>query len=180
MHSDAFSRIFGRVGQQSHGAVLDLFGPTVEFLTAPNGRDPLCVMRGVVPPGAIVALHSHGDAETFFVISGSKEVLVEGGAGLEWHRVNAGDYVDIASGSPHAWRNDTSEPAVDLIVTTRRMGRFFQEVGRPAEDAGPPSPEDLGRFAAVAATYGYWLATPEQNAAVGIELPPSRGAGGPV
>ena len=105
------------------------------------------------------------------MISGSKQVLTEGEGGLDWHRVNAGDYVHIESGTPHAWRNDTSEPAVDLIVTTRRMGRFFQEVGRPAENAVPPSPEDVACFADLAATYGYSLATPEENAAVGIELP---------
>jgi hypothetical protein len=34
----------------------------------------------------------------------------------------------------------------------------------------PVTPEDLARFAAVSARYGYWNATPEDNAAVGIHL----------
>jgi hypothetical protein len=51
------------------------------------------------------------------------------------------------------------------------MGRFFQEVGRPV--TGTPQPvtaEDLARFLSVSATYGYWNATPEENAAIGIPL----------
>jgi hypothetical protein len=29
----------------------------------------------------------------------------------------------------------------------------------------------LSRFGAIAAKYGYWLGTPEENAAVGIQMP---------
>jgi hypothetical protein len=52
------------------------------------------------------------------------------------------------------------------------MARFFQEVGRPAAGKPQPplTPEDLARFAAVSAKYGYWNATPEENAAVGIQI----------
>jgi hypothetical protein len=60
---------------------------------------------------------------------------------------------------------------VNLIITTKRLGRFFQEVGRPATDAPQPvTPEELARFAAICAKYGYWNATPEENAAVGIRV----------
>ena len=35
---------------------------------------------------------------------------------------------------------------------------------------GPLTPEDLGQLITLSAKYGYILGTPEQNAAVGIEL----------
>jgi hypothetical protein len=72
----------------------------------------------------------------------------------------------------HAWRNLSSEPVVALIITTKRLGRFLQEAGRPATGAAqpPPTPAELARFAAIVAKYGYWNATPEENAAVGIEM----------
>jgi len=40
---------------------MDAFGPTLEFISCPDdpGAD-FCVMRGVVPPGVAVPLHSHG------------------------------------------------------------------------------------------------------------------------
>jgi hypothetical protein len=47
-----------------------------------------------------------------------------------------------------------------LVVSTAKLGRFFREV------AGEPLP----RFLAIAARYGYWNATPEENAAVGLRL----------
>lgn len=64
----------------------------------------------------------------------------------------------------HAWNNRASEPAVTVIVTGPAIWRFFTEV------AGRPSPETLARFAAVAARYGHWLGTPEENMAAGIAL----------
>jgi hypothetical protein len=60
---------------------------------------------------------------------------------------------------------------VNIIVTTKRLGQFFQETGRPVTDAPQPvTPEDLARFMYVSTKYGYWNATPEENAAVGIPL----------
>jgi hypothetical protein len=77
----------------------------------------------------------------------------------------------VPAGAPHAWRNVTNEPLVNLVITTKRLGRFFQETGRPASIAQKPvTPEDLARFAAVCEKYGYWIATPEENAAVGIKM----------
>ena len=72
----------------------------------------------------------------------------------------------------HAHRNVSSEPAVDLVITTPKLGRFFEEIGQPVSASPePPSPEYIERFVATAIAYGYVLGTPEQNAAAGIELP---------
>jgi len=166
------SSILDDVAERSHGEVIDLpDGATVEFLTPPDAAGGFCVMRGVIPPGGIVPLHSHADAEAFLVLSGTKQVLLHGAAGPEWHRVQAGDYIDVASGTPHAWRNDSDQPVVDLLITTNRLGQFFREMRRPAGATGPPTPDDLARLGALAQKYGYWTATPEENAAVGIYLP---------
>jgi hypothetical protein len=76
----------------------------------------------------------------------------------------------------HAHRNLSSEPAIDLIVTTARLGRFFEEIGRPVTDSPiPPTPGELARFVETSMKYGYVLATPEENAAVGIDTPTFSG-----
>ena len=44
-------------------------------------------------------------------------------------------------------------------------------LGRPVTDTPQlVTPEDLEHFAMVSARYGYWNATPEENAADGIQL----------
>jgi quercetin dioxygenase-like cupin family protein len=155
------------------GLVTDHFGPTVEYLTSPEDeRSDFCVLKGTVPPGVSVPLHAHADTEDFLIISGSMEGLRHDTQGYTWIAAIAGDHIHVPSNARHAWRNVSSASVVCLIITTKRMGRFFQETGRPLADAPrPPTPEDLARFAAVSARYGYWNATREENAAVGIRLP---------
>jgi quercetin dioxygenase-like cupin family protein len=152
--------------------VWDVFGPTVEFLTSPDDPDAtFCVMRGVVPPGVVVPLHSHDDPEDFFIVAGTQQVLTQDDQGLRWCDAHAGDYVRVPAGTPHAHRNVSGQPAIDLIITSARLGRFFREVGRPSTGPNPPpTPEELAHFVALAAKYGYTLGSREENAAVGIDL----------
>jgi Cupin domain len=113
----------------------------------------------------------NSDTEDFIVISGSVEGLRHDTEGYKWITAKAGDYIHVPSGARHAWRNVSAEPLVNLIITTKKLGRFFQEAGRAATGAPQPvRPEDLARFAAICAKYGYWNATPSENAAVGIPL----------
>jgi quercetin dioxygenase-like cupin family protein len=164
------SNVLREIAEGTPYATLDVFGPTLEFVSGPD--DPaagFCVMRGVLPPGVVVPLHSHDDAEGFFILAGTHQVLTKSDQGLQWSDVNAGDYVHIPAGVPHAHRNVSDDPAVELVVTTARLGRFFQEVAR-FDTRQPPTPAELAEFVAVAIRYGYDLATPEQNAAVGIAL----------
>ena len=158
------------------GIRVDLMGPTVEFLTSPQetGID-YCLLRGVIPPGVSVPLHSHPDTEDFIVIHGEVQALRRGTSGYEWTEVKAGDHVRVPGNVRHAWRNATGTPFTTYIITTSKLGKFFQEVGRPIGSTDEPVTAEgiadfLARYASVAGKYGYWNATPEENAAVGIYL----------
>jgi quercetin dioxygenase-like cupin family protein len=173
MTTQPSSRILHNIAGGSGRTVLDVGGVTVEFLTGPpDAPGDFCVMRGVIPPGAVVPIHSHDSTETFLVISGTQQALVPGANGLEWKDARAGDYLQIASGQAHALRNVSSEPVIELIVTSPRLGEWFEEAGRPVTgEPGPPTPDDLARLFAVSAKYGHRLGSPEENAAAGIRLP---------
>jgi quercetin dioxygenase-like cupin family protein len=55
-----------RSNTKSH-VVLDVLGPTVEFMVLPSeSEDRYCVLKGTIPPGVSVPLHSHPDDESFF------------------------------------------------------------------------------------------------------------------
>jgi hypothetical protein len=53
-----------------------------------------------------------------------------------------------------------------IITTTSRIDRFFREVASPPADG-----DALLHFLATSERYGYWNATPEENAAIGVPLP---------
>lgn len=68
---------------------LDVLGPKVEFLTRPEGPDDTpCVMRGTIPPGGVVPLHSHADPETFLAQAGELEGLVHYDDDSRWVRIS--------------------------------------------------------------------------------------------
>jgi quercetin dioxygenase-like cupin family protein len=154
--------------------VLEVFGPNLQFMVAPQSSDEApCVIKGTIPSGVSVPIHSHEGVEAFFVISGDIQVLSEAGGDAHWITARPGDFIEVPSKAKHAFRNSSQHPVVQLITMTSKLGRFFQEVGRPINQGAtvsPPLPDELQRFLKTAERYGYWLATPEENALVGISL----------
>jgi quercetin dioxygenase-like cupin family protein len=149
------------------GEMLDVFGPQIQLLTTLSDEDEAyCLFRGVLPAGVFVPIHSHPDRETFYILEGEPQGLLQD----QWRQFAAGDVVDIPGDMKHAWRNASVAPVSLLFVTTTRLGRFFLEIGRPAATVapGPPTPADLQRFLQIARAYGYWLGSVEDNAAIGI------------
>jgi len=140
-----------------HGMKIELpDGATIEYLTPLADGEP-CVMRGTIPAGGVVPLHSHADPESFWMIDGE----IEGFADGDWTTLRGGHFHHIPGDVRHAWRNRSGEPVDMLLVSTAKIGRFFREV------AGV-SPEE---FLAISDRYGYWNATPEENAEIGITVP---------
>jgi quercetin dioxygenase-like cupin family protein len=163
------SSVFSDLAATPPGPTLDCFGGYVEILSK---HSDFWVLRGTVPPGSAVPAHHHPDPEDFLILSGRQQVLVSDGHAMVWREARGGDYLRVPGGALHAHRNVTDEPAIDLIVTTPRLGTFFEEIGRPVtDDLQPPTPEEVARFVAKSVEYGYVLATPEENAAYDIELP---------
>ena len=154
--------------------IMNVLGPTIQFLTSPEDASAPCIMRGTIPPGVAIPMHSHADPETFMAIFGPVEGLVCDGNDFKWVRINPGDIFHVPGNARHGFRNPGRQPAVMTIVSTSKIGRFFQEVGTRAVQGAyntPPSREAIQRFLKVSERYGYWNATPEENARVGLTLP---------
>jgi quercetin dioxygenase-like cupin family protein len=149
---------------------IDLFGPRIEFLTPPDGA-LLSVMKGVVPAGAVVPLHSHADVEAFYITGGQLQMFFQ--TENNWIAVRSGQFVFIPGNEKHAWRNVSAKEATVLIITTAKLGNFFDEIGVTISGESQslaPSPERLQHFVETGIRYGYWLGNPEENAAIGISL----------
>jgi quercetin dioxygenase-like cupin family protein len=152
-----------------HGEILDVLGPHIQFLTALSDDDgEYCLIRGVIPAGVVVPLHSHSERETFYVLGGEVEAFWDD------HRstLRVGDVCDVPGGVKHGWQNLSDASASVLVVVPMRLGRFLRDIGRPAADIEPgaPTPADLVRLAAISRAYGYWLGSAADNAAAGISV----------
>jgi quercetin dioxygenase-like cupin family protein len=157
----------------SSGAPLfDIFGPLLQFLVTPaQTSGSFALMRGVVAPGIAIPLHSHADPEVLFVLHGGLEVLQSGGDSGVWLAAKPGETICIPSNVKHALRNASAVPATVLLITTPNVCSFFRELGKPfhsGQRAGQPTPEDMHRLQALAAKYNYWMASPQENAAIGL------------
>jgi quercetin dioxygenase-like cupin family protein len=159
-----------------HGIVtLNVMGPTIQLLTNPDGQDDApAVMRGTIPPGACVPLHSHAEPETFVVVSGELDGFAPSAEGAGWVRMGPGKVFHVPGEARHAFRNRSQEPAVTIVVSTARMIRFFREIGTPvgpgATPPDPPSDDMIRHFLNTAARYGHWIASPEENAKIGLPV----------
>ena len=146
-------------------------GNRIEPLS-PSTEDAYCVIKATIPPGGGVPLHSHTDAESFYVLSGEAESLVQTTSGLEWQELRPGDFIHIPAGTKHAWRNRSSRPMSTLLICTAKLGRALQEMGQLMSEGGThiASQARIQRLVEIFERYGYWLGSREENAEVGIEL----------
>jgi Cupin domain len=135
-------------------------------------------MRGTIPPGVAVPLRSHADSETFLLVSGAVEALVETEDGFDWIRIHAGDVFHAPGGAKHGFRNQGSEPAVMVLVSTCRMGRFFREIGSAMTTGAPavPSGEVVRHFLETSERYGYWMPAPRIMRGWALPCQPCDGA----
>lgn len=158
----------------NHGGTLHVPGARLELLTPPAAADELpSLLRATIPGGGVVALHSHADPETFVIVAGELEGLTRYADGSAWVPLHAGDIFHVPGDVPHAWRNRSTEPATALVLTTTRRARFFCDIAEPASRTDGPDPEVSATGPDVARRYGYWNATPEENAAIGLRVPSS-------
>jgi quercetin dioxygenase-like cupin family protein len=152
-------------------ATYEIFSPQQDlrpgnrYLTELTNDDgDYCLILCTLPPGVVVPMHSHADRETFYVLSGNPDAF----KGDHWGTLGPGDVFDARDGIRHAWRNSPGATASMLCVTTMRMAHFLRDV---AVDDGSADPlAHVQRFLRLVQKHGYWLASPEENAAIGLSI----------
>jgi quercetin dioxygenase-like cupin family protein len=166
--------LFNPVIRTTDEPMLAVIGILLQFVSTPdqNGRN-LSVMRGGIPPRAVIPLHSHPDAEIFYVTEGTMEIYQDDGISSGWQTAGAGEVVTIAGGVKHALRNLGSTMVMAVLVSEQQLYDFFRELAEPLDpNAVPaaPKPEVMQRLFELAARYQYWIGSPSENAAIGINL----------
>jgi hypothetical protein len=150
-----------------------VLGATVEFLVPPSDCEGgYCVIKGTIPPFLLSPSQSPRRRKFFSTLRQRSGSSAAAGWFLKGNH-ECRRFPSCASRGQACLENQSNEPAIAIIVTTSRLGRFFREAGRPVTAeafSSLPSFADVQRFAEVATRYHHWLANPEENAAVGIKL----------
>jgi len=161
-----------QVIHSSNEPLFDIFGPLLQFLVTPaQSSQAFALMRGMVPPGVAIPLPSHADPEVLFVLEGELNVLQYEGDSSHWVTTRPGEIVCIPGDVRHALRNTSPATVTLLLTTTPNIYRFFRELGKPFhpdQPLGPPTPQDMQRLRDLASQHNYWMASPEENAAIGL------------
>jgi hypothetical protein len=97
-------------------------------------------------------MHSHEGVKWFYMVSGHQDVLTAAEGEFSWIACNPGDFIQVNSGSKHAFRRSAG-PAISLVSTTAKLGHFFEEIGRRVsarDQSAIPTLEELQHFMEVA------------------------------
>ncbi len=160
--------------ETSQAPVFNVGGALVQFLASevPLQETTLDVLIGVLPPSVFVPLHSHNGPEWFYLLAGEMEAYIGDENGGDWKTIRTGELIVIPPGVRHAWRNHTSASVRVLSFAGTNIFAVMRKVAIPAgrTQAAPPTVEFLQELQQVAAGSGNWLATPEENAAIGLRL----------
>jgi quercetin dioxygenase-like cupin family protein len=71
-------------------------GTLFEFPASPDETgSEICLIRGMIPPGVAVPLHSHSDVELFYVLEGSLEAFQAGNGNHGWVSFGQGNIVSV-------------------------------------------------------------------------------------
>ena len=118
---------------------IGVVGDTYTILV--SGEDTagrFCLIDMHVPPGGGPAPHRHDFEEAFAMLDGEIEVTFRG----ETLVVRAGETVNIPSNAPHAFHNESNQPARLLcICSPAGQEAFFAAIGQPVAgrtEAPPP------------------------------------------
>jgi quercetin dioxygenase-like cupin family protein len=87
-------------------------------------------MRGTLAPGVFVPLQSHDDFETYLMVSGTLEGLVQSNNYLEWVSIEPGEIFHVPGHVRHALRNASDRSAVVIILSTAEMGNAIRAIGK--------------------------------------------------
>lgn len=153
--------------EQSRPRIYHLLGNLLTFHAFPEETGNKCTIVEIkTAPGAGAPPNHHaGEDESFFVLDGEFEFLVNG----ETKRVSAGDFVKVPDGAVHAF-TCTGQSAGRLLCINapgEMHDTFFTEAGEAMPDGTsdipvPDGPPDIPAIMAVANRIGMTILTPDE------------------
>ncbi len=145
------------------GRTIGVVGDVYRFLATGEETDgKYALFEGIIPPGGGPPPHVHSrEEEGFYVLEGEITFTING----ERIVATAGMFANMPVGTPHTFRNESTQPARMLVsVAPAGLEEMFFAVGVPlpegAQTAPPPTKEEIEKLLALAPNYGIEIRLP--------------------
>ena len=151
------------IRKPAEGRTIAVVGDVYRFLAVgEDTNDKYALWEAVVPPGGGPPPHVHSrEEEGFYILEGEITFTI----GEKCLVASAGVFANMPVGTPHSFKNESSQPAKMLIsVAPAGLEKMFFEFGVPlrqgATTALPPTKEEIEKLLAVAPKYGIEIKLP--------------------
>jgi quercetin dioxygenase-like cupin family protein len=151
------------IRERGAGRTIAVVGDVYRFLaTGDDTNGKYALWEAIVPPGGGPPPHVHSrEEEGFYVLEGEITILIDNQRLI----ASAGMFANMPVGTPHSFKNESSQPAKMLIsIAPAGMEQMFFEVGVPLPEgatiAQPPTEEEIVRLLAIASKYGIQIMLP--------------------
>jgi quercetin dioxygenase-like cupin family protein len=148
------------------GRTVGVVGDVYRFLATGEDTDgKYALWEALVPPGGGPPPHVHSrEEEGFYILAGEITFTINGARMV----ARTGMFANMPVGTPHSFKNESSEPAKMLIsVAPAGLEQMFFEFGVPlaegATTALPPTREEIEKLLAIAPKYGIELRLSDQS-----------------
>jgi len=139
-------------------------GDVYQFLaTGEDTNGKYATFESIVRPGGGPPPHIHRrEEEAFYVLEGEVAFYIDGNR----NALRPGMFANMPVGVPHAFRNETDQPA-RMLVTVAPAGlekMFFEfgvEVPPGSTTAAPPTEAEIQKLLAIAPNYGIEVLLPK-------------------
>jgi quercetin dioxygenase-like cupin family protein len=154
------------IRKPNEGRTIAVVGDVYRFLAIgdeTNGK--YAMWEAVVPPGGGPPPHIHSrEEEAFYILEGEITFTVNG----EKVVALAGMFANMPVGTPHSFKNESSQTAKMLIsVAPAGLEKMFMEVGVPLADGAttalPPTKQEIEKLLTVALKYGIEIRVPHHD-----------------
>ncbi|HBN76154.1 MAG TPA: cupin domain-containing protein [Planctomycetaceae bacterium] len=154
------------IRKPNEGRTVAVVGDVYRFMaTSEDTNGKYAMWEAIVPPGGGPPPHVHSrEEESFYILEGEITFQI----GEERVVATIGMFANMPVGTPHSFKNESSQPAKMLIsIAPAGLEKMFFEFGVPLSEgsnsAMPPTKDEIEKLLTIAPDYGIEISVPHHD-----------------
>lgn len=154
------------IRKPNEGRTIAVVGDVYRFMaTSEDTNGKYAMWEAIVPPGGGPPPHVHSrEEESFYILAGEITFQI----GEERVVATTGMFANMPVGTPHSFKNESSQPAKMLIsIAPAGLEEMFFEFGvllsEGSTSALPPTKDEIEKLLAIAPNYGIEIRVPHHD-----------------